>query len=146
MNLLEYDLCLPPRPMGYLSAPMSAPDALTRTHHHLAALGVSARLWEAEALHYCPHRNSPQVGTTDVSYESWIAMDLEVLRRCNYILMAGDWNHSPGCRRELAVAMHLGLPVVYTVEAAIALDRKLRADSAVHLVAVPLPAQTEARA
>jgi hypothetical protein len=92
----------------------------------LAALAVSAQLWEAEVLHYCPHRNSPQVGTTDVPYESWLAMDLEVLKRCNYLVMAGDWHQSAGCRRELAFAMALHMPVVYTVDAAIALDRQFR--------------------
>ncbi len=126
MDRLQKDLTLPRRPMGYLSAPISAPDALTRTRHHLIALGESAQLWEAGVLHYCPHRNSPQVGTTDQGYEAWMAMDIEVLRRCDYILMTGLWRESQGCRRELALAMHLNLPVVYTVEAAIALDAELR--------------------
>jgi hypothetical protein len=126
MNQLDKDLGLPARAMGYLSAPMSAPDALQRTRNHLVALDASARLWEMEALHYCPHRNSPQVGTSDVPYERWIAMDLEVLRRCNYIVMVGQWNASLGCRRELAVAMHLGLRVAYSVESAIALDHMLK--------------------
>lgn len=126
MDQLQIDLSLPPLPMGYLSAPISAPDALTRACHHLVALGASAHLWESEVLHYCPHRNSPEVGTSDVPYESWMAMDLEVLRRCNYIVMVGRWNESAGCRRELAMAMHLGLRVAYTVAAAIALDRELR--------------------
>lgn len=126
MTQLEKDLSHPALPMGYLSAPISADQALVRTAHYLTALAASAQLWESEVLHYCPHRNNPEVGTTDVPYESWIAMDLEVLRRCNYIVMAGTWNESPGCRRELAFAMKLGMPVVYTVEAAIALDRQLR--------------------
>jgi hypothetical protein len=124
--------------MGYLSAPISADLALTRTAHYLTALAVSAQLWESQVLHYCPHRNSPQVGTTDVPYEAWMAMDLEVLRRCNYILMAGDWHQSAGCRRELAFAMQLGMPVVYTVEAALALDRQLRANN-VERVRVEVP-------
>lgn len=126
MDSLQKDLSRPRQPMGYFSAPISAPDALTRTRHHLVALGESAMLWEAGVLHYCPHRNSPQVGTTDVGYEAWMEMDLEVLARCDYIIMGGAWHDSAGCRRELAMAMHKGLPVVYTVESAIALHAELR--------------------
>lgn len=126
MDQLQADLALSRLPMGYLSAPMSAPDALTRTFHALAAKRISHELWEAEILHYCPHANSPAIGSTDVGYESWMAMDLEVLRRCDFIIMAGNWTESPGCRRELAMAMHLGKPVVYSVEAAIVLYQQLR--------------------
>jgi len=126
VDQLQADLALPRLPMAYLSAPMSAPDALTRIFHYLAAKRASHELWEAEVLHYCPHTNSPAIGSSDVGYESWMAMDLKVLRRCDFIVMAGNWNESPGCRRELAMAMHLGLPVAYSVEAAVALYQELR--------------------
>lgn len=126
MDQLQADLALPRLPMAYLSAPMSAPDALTRIFHYLAAKRASHELWEAEVLHYCPHTNSPAIGGTDVAYESWMAMDLEVLRRCDFIVMAGNWSESLGCRRELAMAMHLGLPVAYSAEAAIELNKTLQ--------------------
>ncbi len=126
MEQLQVDLASPRLPMAYLSAPMSAPSAIDRMHHYLNARRASHELWEAEVLHYCPHTNSPSIGSSDVGYESWMAMDLEVLRRCDFIVMAGNWNESPGCRRELAMAMHLGKPVVYTVEAAVALYQELR--------------------
>lgn len=126
MEQLQTDLALPRLPMAYLSAPMSAPDALTRQLHHLAARRTSHELWEAEVLHYCPHTNSPAIGSSDVAYESWMAMDLEVIRRCDFVVMSGSWRESPGCRRELAMAMHLGLPIAYSVEAAIELNKALR--------------------
>ncbi|MDR3684745.1 MAG: DUF4406 domain-containing protein [Geothrix sp.] len=125
MNQLLQDLNLPRRPMGYLSAPMSAPDALTRAKHRFLALDASHHLWEAEILHYCPMANAPIIGTSDVHYEVWMAMDLEVLRRCDYILLVGEWGTSAGCRRELAMARSLGKPVVFNVEDAITLDREL---------------------
>lgn len=126
MEQLQADLALPRLPMAYLSAPMSAPAAIDRMHHYLNARRASHELWEAEVLHYCPHTNSPSIGSSDVGYESWMAMDLEVLRRCDFIVMAGNWNESPGCRRELAMAMHLGLPIAYSVEAAVELNKTLR--------------------
>ncbi|WLT32264.1 DUF4406 domain-containing protein [Geothrix sp. PMB-07] len=127
MEQLHKDLTSPRLPMGYLSGPMSAEDALTRNRHRFAALEASTLLWEAEVLHYCPHANSPIIGNSDVGYESWMAMDLEVIRRCDYLLMIDGWNNSPGCLREMNVALNLHLPVVYSVEAAIELDRQLKA-------------------
>jgi hypothetical protein len=125
MNQLHLDLNAPRRSMGYLSAPMSAKKAKERTFHRLMAQGASASLWESSVLHYCPHAASPAIGCTDVDYETWMAMDIEVLRRCDWILLLGDWAKSAGCRREFNVAEHLGLPVVFTVEEAIRLSREL---------------------
>lgn len=118
MNQLQVDLTLPRRAMGYLSGPMSAPGALVRTRHHLRALEVSHQLWDMGLLHYCPHANSPQIGTTDVDYETWVRWDLEVLRRCDWILMIGDWGISAGCRREFNVAEALQIPIAYTIDEA----------------------------
>jgi hypothetical protein len=60
-----------------------------------------------------------------VDYETWMAMDIEILRRCDWILLLDDWAKSEGCRREFNVAMNLGIPVAYSVEEAIALAREL---------------------
>ena len=121
MNQLHADLRAPRRAFGYLSGPMSAPAALGRVRNRFKALEISHQLWERGILHYCPHANSPQIGTTDVDYETWMVMDLEVLRRCDWILMIDGWGISPGCRREFNLAMNLGIPVVFTIAEAEAL-------------------------
>lgn len=121
MNQLQADLCTPRRSMGYLSGPVSAPTALIRNQHRFRALEVSHQLWELGILHYCPHANSPQVGATDIDYETWMRMDLEVLRRCDWILMTDGWASSEGCRREFNLATALQIPIVYTVQEAEAL-------------------------
>ena len=121
MSQLQVDLNAPRRAMGYLSGPMSASRALDRVRHTFRALEVSHQLWEMGLLHYCPHANSPQIGTTDVAYETWMAMDLEVLRRCDWLLLIDGWNDSEGCKREFNVAMNLGIPVAFTLAEAKAL-------------------------
>lgn len=125
MSCLHEDLLRPRRSMGYLSAPISAPEALFRTYNRLRAQEVSARLWEAAVLHYCPHANSPAVGCTDVPYETWMAMDLEVIQRCDWVLMLEGWEQSVGCTREFNVALNLDIPVVFTVEEAVERSRQL---------------------
>jgi hypothetical protein len=125
MNQLHFDLNTPRRSMGYLSGPMSAELALDRALNRFKAIQASTQLWEAAILHYCPHAASPAIGSTDVDYETWMAMDIEILRRCDWILLLDDWAKSEGCRREFNVAMNLGIPVAYSVEEAIALAREL---------------------
>jgi hypothetical protein len=127
IDALTRDLAIRRRPMAYLSGPMSARDALSRARHRHAALDASHQLWEAGVLHYCPHANGPAIGCTDVPYEEWMAMDIEALRRCDFIIMVAEWTSSPGCRRELALALHLGMPVAYSIETAIELYKNLRA-------------------
>ena len=119
MRQLHQDLTQARRSMGYLSVPMSAPTALERTDLRLRALSLSAYLWEAGILHYCPPANSPAIGTTDIPYEDWMAMDLEILRRCDWIFMGHGWEKSPGCQREFNVAMNLGLSVAFNLDHAL---------------------------
>lgn len=132
MNQLQADLRAARRAMGYLSGPMSGETALIRNQHRFRALEVSHQLWELGILHYCPHANSPQVGATDVDYETWMRMDLEVLRRCDWVIMTGEWASSEGCRREFNLANSLKIPIVNTVHEAVALvaslDAGLRAE------------------
>lgn len=124
MSDLTRDLNLARRSMGYLSAAMSAPTALRRSALRAMAIAVSHELWEHEVLHYCPHANSPAIGLTDVDYEKWMAMDIEVIRRCDWILMLGEWGTSYGCRREFNVAQALKIPVAYSISEAIQLSRE----------------------
>lgn len=129
MNQLQADLCAPRRSMGYLSGPVSGATAAVRNRHYFQALDISHQLWELEILHYCPHANSPRIGATDVEYTEWMRMDLEVLRRCDWVLMVGDWAASDGCKREFNLAQALQIPIAYTTQEAarlsILLDRQI---------------------
>lgn len=47
---------------------------------------------------------------TELSYDEILKIDIELLSRCDAILMAGDWEHSRGCRREARAAYEQGIP------------------------------------
>jgi len=131
MNHLSHDLNLARRSMGYLSAPHSAATALERNQLCYRALEASFLLWERGVLHYCPHANAPTMDLADIETETRMTMGLEVIRRCDWVLMLSDWGKAPECRREFNVAQALKIPVVYAVEEAVQLalllDRKLNA-------------------
>ncbi len=125
MSHVVSDLSMPRRSMGYLSGPMSADCALTRHLYHLVGMETAYRIWEAGVAAVSPHANSCGTGRSDLSYEDWMAMDLEILRRCDWILMGPGWEQSAGCRREFNFAMNLDIHVVFGVEEAIAYAQDL---------------------
>ncbi len=47
----------------------------------------------------------------------WLEGDLEMMRRCDAVLMTPDWQRSSGARAEEQLARELGIPVFYDAEA-----------------------------
>ena len=41
----------------------------------------------------------------------WVEATLELMRRCDAVMIAGDWHHSAGTRGEMIEAVRLGIPV-----------------------------------
>ncbi len=46
----------------------------------------------------------------------WLEGTLQLLRRCDAVLMAEDWERSSGSRAERIEALRLSIPVFYTLE------------------------------
>ena len=47
----------------------------------------------------------------------WLEGDLEMLRRCDAVLVVPGWEKSSGTRAEIAEANACGIPVFYALEA-----------------------------
>jgi hypothetical protein len=77
-----------------------------------AAQEAALRVWKMGAVALCPHSNSALFdGEADDSV--WLEGDKELLRRCDAVLMVGDWQRSSGACAEHALAADLGLPIFY---------------------------------
>ena len=50
---------------------------------------------------------------TDLSYDEILKIDIELLSRCDAVLVQGDWEHSSGCRREVQAAYQRKIPIFY---------------------------------
>lgn len=59
-----------------------------------------------------PHTNSrlPEL-LGNLGDEYWLAMDLEVLRRCDLVVLVPGWRSSVGTQKEVELARSLGIPV-----------------------------------
>ena len=75
-----------------------------------AAEDVAARVWAAGLVALCPHANARHMeGVT--SDENFLAGTLELMRRCDAVVLVTNWRDSEGARAEVAEAERLGIPV-----------------------------------
>jgi hypothetical protein len=58
----------------------------------------------------CPHTMTRYLDGT-FSDEYWLEATLELMRRCDAVVLCNGWEHSEGTRGEVAEAERLGLPV-----------------------------------
>jgi hypothetical protein len=77
-----------------------------------AAAEVAARVHRAGMFAVCPHLNSAHMeGVADDAH--FLAGTLEMMRRCDAVILVPGWERSAGSRAEVNEAINLGLPVLY---------------------------------
>lgn len=96
----------------YVAGPFSAPTRAGVDENIRKAerygLAVAAR----GAMPVVPHANTAHPSFEHVRpYEFWIDGTLELLRRCDAVLMVEGWESSRGATAERTEALRLGLPV-----------------------------------
>lgn len=99
----------------YVAGPFRAPNSWEIEQNIRRAEALALEAWRAGAAVICPHANTRffQGAAPD---EVWLEGDLEMLRRCDAILMTPDWQRSQGATVEHAEAIRAGLFVFYSVE------------------------------
>jgi len=62
-----------------------------------------------------PHKNTAGYEKyedgKEITWDTWLAMDFEIIRRCDAIYMLPNWEKSKGAKMELEVATGLGLKI-----------------------------------
>ena len=96
----------------YIAGPYTAPtragieaniERATLVALDVAALGV---------MPVCPHANTGDARFSDVQpYQFWIAGTLDLLRKCDAIVLVDGWRESNGARGEVDEARGLGMPI-----------------------------------
>ena len=75
------------------------------------ARDVAAALWRMGWAVVCPHANSAHLDGV-VPEERFLEGDLEMLRRCDALVLIPGWHVSEGSRAEKAEAERHGIPVL----------------------------------
>lgn len=75
---------------------------------------IALEYWRQGWAVICPHMNTAGFHhAKDVQRETWIEGDIEILSRCDAILMIPGWARSPGAKAERDYALEHGIEVIY---------------------------------
>ena len=75
-----------------------------------AAREIAATLWAEGFAVLCPHANTAHFDGV-APETAFLEGDLEMLRRCDAMVLTPDWEHSSGARNERTLGEELGLEI-----------------------------------
>lgn len=97
-------------PLVYVAGPYRAPTVYGISCNIDRAKRAAAGLWALGVAALCPHANSGYLDGLAPD-QVFLAGALEMMRRCDAVLLVPGWEDSVGTRAELAEAERLGIPV-----------------------------------
>jgi len=96
--------------------PDGSPDMFRVHQNVIRAMALGLEVWLRGAVALVPHANTwCYTGASGLADQVWLDGDLELVRRCDAVLLTPDWVKSHGAYQEQAVAHSLNLPVFYTL-------------------------------
>lgn len=99
----------------YIAGPFRGPDHWAIAENIRRAERLAFEVWRLGAAALCPHLNT-------IHYQGslpdrvWLDGDLEMLARCDAVLLTPDWAQSVGATAERAHAIGVGVPVFYDLD------------------------------
>jgi len=102
----------------YVAGRYRGPNAWVIEQNIRDAEHLALQVWAAGFVALCPHTMTRfyQGALPDAV---WLAGDLELLRRCDGILMVPGWCESTGAQTERRFAADLDMPIFYSVGEAV---------------------------
>lgn len=96
----------------YIAGKYRGPTPWAVEQNIRAAEEVAARVWALGMVALCPHANARHMLPGLISDDAACEGNLELLRRCDAVLLVPNWRDSAGTGAEIAEAGRLGLPVL----------------------------------
>lgn len=106
-----------PLPLVYVAGPYSAKtrEGVEENIRRAELLGLCVA--ELGAMPVIPHCNtSHPLFESAQPYDFWLRGTLELMRRCDVVILTSDWERSSGARGEREEAERIGLPVFESPE------------------------------
>jgi hypothetical protein len=96
--------------------PDGTQDAFGIHQNITRAMAIGLEVWKLGAVALVPHGNTFCLQNADgIDDRVWLDGDLELLNRCDAVIMTPDWTRSSGARAEREHAKARGIPVFYDV-------------------------------
>jgi hypothetical protein len=99
----------------FIAGPFRGADAWTVEQNVRVAEVAAYQVANLGAMPLCPHTNTRFFDGT-LTDEFWLEGTLELMRRCDVVLMVGGWRESSGALGEREEAKRLGLHVAYSID------------------------------
>lgn len=102
----------------YIAGPISADNVWEREKNIRRAEELCIDVFRAGAMFICPHTMGRFFGETLFEYEKILEADLEVVKRCDAILVVTEtegWQTSAGTQGEIDFARKIGIPVFFNM-------------------------------
>lgn len=116
------------RPLVYVSGPYTAstPEQLARNIEMAKQAGLKVRALGLVPIvpHLAILNDDPKVFT----YDNAMAECLEILDRCDAVLMMEGWRESHGAQRECSVALRAGILVFFSLAELCQANQEIRAE------------------
>jgi hypothetical protein len=96
----------------FISGPYRAPTIRGVVANIREAEAVALEYWREGYAVICPHLNTALMDGA-LPDSVWLEGDREILRRCDVVVMMPRWTESAGATAEHALAVELGLAVLY---------------------------------
>ena len=98
----------------FISGPFRAKLEYDRRENIRRAEALALEVWKLGAAAICPHLNTAHFDGT-VPDNVFLEGDLDILRRCDAVLMTDDFDKSVGAMKERSVALEHKIPVMYSL-------------------------------
>jgi hypothetical protein len=100
----------------YIAGPFRGATPWDVEQHVRHAEALAFEVAQLGAMPLCPHTNTRFFHGT-MTEQFWLDGTVELMSRCDGVVLTDDWHRSLGARDEVARAHQLGLPVFDTVDA-----------------------------
>jgi hypothetical protein len=100
----------------YLAGPIRPKGIQTLEGNIAAAKDAALTLWQMGYVVICPHANSDLPVTKSqecVEVKAWLQGDLDLLARCDAMVVLPGWETSDGTRGEIKFAKERSIPITY---------------------------------
>lgn len=94
----------------YIAGPFRGKTEWDRQQNIRRAEGLALEVWRLGAAAICPHKNTEHFDGSAPD-ELWLRGDLEILRRCDAVILLPTWPRSQGAMFEKGFAEDNRIPV-----------------------------------
>ncbi len=103
--------------VAYVAGPFRAENSWEIEQNIRQAEGLALALWRLGYAVICPHTNTRffQGAAPD---SIWLEGDIEIMKRCDVVVMTPDWARSTGATKEHEVAKLNNIRIAYSIKQA----------------------------